>query len=722
MNLTGTGLTLDGPGASAGGTILTLTSGGLLVTGGADSIGNGLILTSGAVEIIAQVNAGASLTVNGTITGSGGMTKALTGSTTFAAPQYYTGNTTVNAGFLKLASGATNTLFANNGLVVNAGGTFDLNGGVQYVGAFTNQGAALNAGVAGGTVTSSTGPAVFVANTTTGSFSGNITGAGLTFIRSGTGNYNMLGSNSYTGATLFNGGGVTANNVLGGVTLTDNGALTGTSSITLNYTALNMSSSQGTLTDSPTRLNAAPITLNGGAITLFGRANALSSQSVGAVTLAQGLSFLSAAEQSNSGVVSTATLTLASLARTAGSGATVQFAQFYQNNSSAGLGNFNDGSGRFKNIVINNLNGVSTATGGGGLTNHLIGGWATVTPAFFITNVSEFASYIPTLGVGALNGVGFAGYDGTALVANSPNGNFRITGTALAVPAGGSSINALNIPNSTITAVSMTFSAATDVLNLTSGGLLVQNVIASAAATNIGAAPNSGILTAGGASPTGLQDLYLTYMANGAAALTINSKISDNGTSAVRFVASGGNFGTPNNITLQGTNNYTGGTIVSGETLTIGATGTLPASVTNGLTINGGTVTQSRRRRHRLARRDAERQQYLDLGRRELPDRPHDQQQRWRRRPDRDDRRGANLEWRDAARRDLEQRRHGAGDQRHARFLRQRGRAEYRAHSVHRSDHHRHDRPRAVAGDGEYRRRHPERGRPHQVAAADSCN
>ena len=53
----------------------------------------------------------------------------------------------------------------------------------------------------------------------------------------------------------------------------------------------------------------------------------------------------------------------------------------------------------------------------------------------------------------------------------------------------------------------------------------------------------------------------------------------------------GGDFG-GSNIILQGTNTYTGGTIVNGETLTIGATGTLPGS-TNGLTLNNGTLTQT---------------------------------------------------------------------------------------------------------------------------------
>jgi autotransporter-associated beta strand protein len=188
-----------------------------------------------------------------------------------------------------------------------------------------------------------------------------------------------------------------------------------------------------------------------------------------------------------------------------------------------------------------------------------------------------------------LRGAGFAGYDGTALVAGQPTGNFRLTGTALAVTPGGSLVNSLNIANSTTTAVAMTFTNATDVLNLTSGGLLVQNAVASASATTIGGTPNSGIITAGGATPVGLQDLYLSYIANGSAALTINSKIADNGASPVRFVVSGGNLGA-NSTILQGTNTYSGGTVLNRASLTVGATGSLPGG---GITLNGSGLTQT---------------------------------------------------------------------------------------------------------------------------------
>ena len=68
----------------------------------------------------------------------------------------------------------------------------------------------------------------------------------------------------------------------------------------------------------------------------------------------------------------------------------------------------------------------------------------------------------------------------------------------------------------------------------------------------------------------------------------------------MRLVVAGNDFGNTNVITLAGANTYTGGTIVNGETLNIGATGTLPAPSAAqtslgvlGLTINGGIVSQT---------------------------------------------------------------------------------------------------------------------------------
>ena len=153
-------------------------------------------------------------------------------------------------------------------------------------------------------------------------------------------------------------------------------------------------------------------------------------------------------------------------------------------------------------------------------------------------------------------------------MASQPTQNIRLAGTALTVTAGGSTVNSLNLANSTTTAVSLTFTNAGDILNLTSGGLIVQNVVASASATTIGTGALPGVITAGGTAPASAQDLFLYYFANGGAALTVNSKISDaNGSSPLRLVVSSGEYGVGNIILANAANNYTGGTVVT-ETLT----------------------------------------------------------------------------------------------------------------------------------------------------------
>ena len=579
--ITVTGLT---SGVSAPVSTLTLTSGGVLVNGtGAQW---NVPITALGAEGIFHVNAGMDLTVNGAITGTAGLTKADGGTLNLAAPQYYTGITYVNGGTLKLASGATNTLFFNNGLVMNNGGSLDLNGGNQYVGSLSSQGAAQGAGVAGGDIGSSTGTGTLLVNSGTATYGGIVSGASVNFVRSGSGTLNILAPQMYGGATLINGGS-NSTGTSNGTILADNGALTNTSSITINYSALSIDNAR--LYDNADRVrDAAPITMNGGSLNFYGRNEALSTETVGVVTLNQGTSVISSAEHIN-GVttsVTSAELILSGFGRTSGSAATVDFGVNFNGNSSTNtLGLI----GNSRRIVV---------TGGVTNTNNIIGGYAVGTNVFS-TTAAEFVNYIPGLGVAQLNAAGSAGYDGTALVANQPTQNIRIVGTALTVPAGGSTVNSLNVANSTTTAVQLDFGAAGDILNLTSGGLLVQNVVASAATTTIGAV-NPGKITAGGSTPGLATDLYLYYFANGGAALTLNSQITDNTagtgtnlsatTSAVRLVAWGGAWGASNIILTSGLNDYTGGTVINQETLTIGATALLPG---NGLTINGGTLTQT---------------------------------------------------------------------------------------------------------------------------------
>ena len=330
----------------------------------------------------------------------------------------FTGQTTVNQGTLRLSAG-TNTLIVGvattgNPLVVNAGGTLDLNGNVQMVSTLSSTGAAIGLGINGGTITSGTGAGTLVTTTGAASWGGTISGSNVNFIRSGAAStvLTILNPQTYGGTTVINGGGndtTTTSTTLNGVTLADYGFLASTN-ITLNYASLNLNNGTASLTDSSSRLsNSAAITMNGGGLDFIGRAGSYSNQAVGAVTLTQGVSVISAADQSN--VVTgpdSATLTLASLTVNHANGVTVAFAQNWQNNSAGTLGLIQDGSGHSENIFI---------TAAPTLTNNILGGWAVAPSTSGYQNYTpvELASYNAVTGVGALNTAGFAGYDATTI-------------------------------------------------------------------------------------------------------------------------------------------------------------------------------------------------------------------------------------------------------------------------------------------------------------------
>ncbi len=187
-------------------------------------------------------SSGANATFDGTISGSGGLTKAGTGIVTLTAANTYTGDTLVSAGTLQLSStgalaghvtnnagfvslgtvsgGLTNTGTAVirgtlNGQVENQGGVISLtgdttgNGGIvqSASGIFRLSGfnAAFGSLGGAGTVDLSSGRLTVGSDGTDTSFGGDITGSGgLT--KAGTGTMTLTGVNSYGGVTQITGG------------------------------------------------------------------------------------------------------------------------------------------------------------------------------------------------------------------------------------------------------------------------------------------------------------------------------------------------------------------------------------------------------------------------------------------------------------------------------------------------------------------------------------
>ena len=334
-------------GLTATGGDRTVTLGGnVSVSGNATTIGFG----SGTVGQKLNVNLGGAdrtfivfgnnaLTVNNGISGSYALTKVGTGQLTLAAPNTYTGTTTINAGTLTL--NATNTLVSGNNVVVNsttAGTTAQLvlgTGVSQTVGTLTFGGAGsqssatnnviLNSGsilTLSGTVNvldsgertgnwgihdigtlNLGGNRTFAIADSAGSFnelniSTPITGTG-SLIKTGAGTLSLNGSGSWTGGTVISGGELWLNATgipsSGPVTInhTDGGARA--------YLRLgdNVSQSIGALTfggagagtSSTNQLelrNANSVLKLGGTVTVNATGNPLTAMIFGAGTLALG--------------------------------------------------------------------------------------------------------------------------------------------------------------------------------------------------------------------------------------------------------------------------------------------------------------------------------------------------------------------------------------------------------------------------------------------------
>jgi len=254
-------LTVNGGTLDLGGTAQS-QMGGVAQTGG--TIRNGSLWTTaykmagGTLASTVTLNGSISFelqagTVSGVLLGAGGLSKTTSGIVTLAGANSYSGGTTVSAGTLTLSGAATLGNTANR-LVVN-GGTIDLGGTTQTQAAVSLAGGVIENGSfnspiasAGGTIDGLGGTASLT------------TAAGTTVLK---------GTNTYTGATVVNGG-----------VLDVEGTITGTSAVTVN--------AGGTLTgtgiiDPPT------VTINNGATFAPGNGSAGSSINIaGSLALASG--------------------------------------------------------------------------------------------------------------------------------------------------------------------------------------------------------------------------------------------------------------------------------------------------------------------------------------------------------------------------------------------------------------------------------------------------
>jgi len=218
LTISGGQVNLTGTNSYTGGT--TVTGGGILAIdsnvrlgdlSGALTLNNGTLLALADMTSSRPVTlgaAGGTFNTNGfnvvlgtAVTGVGGLTKNGLGVLTLSGANSYTGGTTVNAGTLQLAPGAS--LPTTGPLTVN-GGTLDFNGNNVTIGSLSGLGGTIALGA--GTLT--------VADQASTTFAGTLRGTGGLTMQ-GPGMLSLTGINTYTGPT----------NVLGG-RLAINGSIT----------------------------------------------------------------------------------------------------------------------------------------------------------------------------------------------------------------------------------------------------------------------------------------------------------------------------------------------------------------------------------------------------------------------------------------------------------------------------------------------------------------
>jgi len=172
----------------------------------------------------------------------------------------YSGVTNITAGTLQ--AGAASTFSSASAFTVGTGANLDLNGFNQTIGSLAGAGTVTNNGAIAAILTAG-------GDNTTTTFSGTLKdgpGATLKFVKSGSGNLTLTGTNNYTGGTTINGsgflllgGGNTTAKIVG--TVTNNASFEIVNADTSGITAITNNGS--TKFDAGTSASSAAITNNG---------------------------------------------------------------------------------------------------------------------------------------------------------------------------------------------------------------------------------------------------------------------------------------------------------------------------------------------------------------------------------------------------------------------------------------------------------------------------
>jgi len=255
-------LTLSGVNTYTGTTTIA-ASGGTLRIDSAGQLGNGDYATNIVIGSSATFDYRSSVDqiLSGTITGDGTLTKAGGATLTLSGANTYAGNTTIDAGTIKLSGGSAIPDGTGKGDVA-VDGTLDLNGTSETINGLSGSGTVDNSAAGAATLTVG-------GDDDSSSFSGAITNSSgaLAFNKLGTGTLTLSGVHGYTGNTAIGDGGGTLR--ISGAGRLDGGDYAGAISIGIGAT-LDYSSSADQILGGDISGEGALTMAGSGALTLSG--------------------------------------------------------------------------------------------------------------------------------------------------------------------------------------------------------------------------------------------------------------------------------------------------------------------------------------------------------------------------------------------------------------------------------------------------------------------
>lgn len=583
---------------------ININEGGLYAVGTSRFGANNIV--NNAEAFIAEIAAG---TYSGNMSGTGTFETLGTGTTTFSGTNTFTGGTAVTWGTLSVTGGSA---LADDGAVtVAANGTLAVTE-AETIGSLT--------GVAGSalTLTETLTTGGLDTNTT---FAGNTSGAGgLTKV--GTGNMMLSGTNTHTGTTAVNGGALT---LTGGEAIADTGAVTVGADGTLGVLA---SEIIGSLAGSGATVLAT------GAVLATG--DATNTTYSGAITGAGSLTKVGAGNFTITGANSYTGGTTVTAGTLTGTTSSLQGdiadngALVFDQGTDGTYAGVISGTGSLTKLGTGKvtISGANTYTGGTTVTAGTLAGTTTSIQGDVTNNATLMFDQ-------DTNGTYADVVSGTGAVVKAGTGNLTVTGSN--THTGGTWMNGGTV---TVGATAVLGDAA-GILGFSGGALDVTAADASARNISLGAGGGtinsdaaldlSGVISGAGSlilTGTGVTTLTGTNTYTGGTTLaageltgsaaSVQGNISNNGivnfVSAINEVYAGGMSGTgavtkagAGNLTMTGTNFYSGGTTVTDGTLT-GDSGSLQGDIANATAVvfaqagNGtyagdlsgaGTVTKS---------------------------------------------------------------------------------------------------------------------------------